>query len=196
MLVEVTKPKKWNNRSEEPPSKLWSNLREGDQEAISKLFCRFYSQLYNYGFNIVARNDLVKDCIQELFLTLWKKRNTINQSHSVKAYLLSSYRRIIFRRLDKQKNRAERNHEYESNFFDDVYNIEELMIHFETDKKRKKQLAKAIGSLSKRQREAIYLKFYNGLSSREIALIMDVNKQSVYNHVSQAINKMQNYVNV
>lgn len=44
------------------------------------------------------------------------------------------------------------------------------------------------------QKEAIYLKFYNGLSNNEIPQVMNVNEQSVYSHVSQAIIRMQLFV--
>jgi RNA polymerase sigma factor (sigma-70 family) len=52
----------------------------------------------------------------------------------------------------------------------------------------------ALQSLSKRQKESVYLKFYDGLSNTEIAEVMGVNIQSVYNHVSEAIGEMQEFV--
>jgi RNA polymerase sigma factor (sigma-70 family) len=54
----------------------------------------------------------------------------------------------------------------------------------------------ALLSLTHRQKEAVYLKFYNGLTNDEISEVMQVNKQSVYNHISKAIQKMQGFVNV
>lgn len=196
MFIKVNRRIDLDSDSQYDLKELWSQIRGGDPDSLSKLFCCSYRWLYKYGYKIVPNNAFVKDAIQELFLNLWKKRNNINEAHSVKSYLFSSLRRIIFRRLQKKRNRAERNHKYDKNLFDDVFNMEELMIHFETDKENKQQLELAIGSLSKRQREAVFLKFYNGLSNTEIAQIMDINKQSVYNHVSKAINKMQDYVQV
>jgi RNA polymerase sigma factor (sigma-70 family) len=195
MFIKVNR-QDLNTNTQYDLNDLWSQIREGDPDSLSKLFCRSYSWLYKYGFKIVPSNAFVKDAIQELFLNLWKKRSDINEAHSVKSYLFSSLRRIIFRRLQKKRNRTERNHTYGKNLFNDIFNTEELMIHFETNKEKKQQLELAIGSLSKRQREVIYLKFYNGLSTTEIAQVMEINKQSVYNHVSKAINKLQDYVQV
>lgn len=196
MSVEVSKPKKWDNPYDSDPDLLWAKLRMGSEEAISKLFCLYYSQLYNYGYNIIPRKELVKDCIQELFLTLWNKREGINEPHSVKAYLISSFRRIILRKLKRHRNRTKRNQTYIDSFFEEPYNIEQLLVHFETQQELKNKLKNAIDSLSKRQMESIYLKFYHGLTADEIAHIMGVNKQSVYNHVSEAISNMQNYIEV
>lgn len=194
MVVQVSKPKRWDKGIENNPDQLWSEIREGAEEALSKLFCLFYPQLFNYGFKMVPEQDFIKDSIQELFLTLWRKREHINEAYSVKSYLIHSLRRIILRNLAKKKNRSNRNQVYMDNFFEEVYNVEELMVYFETKQQKKEQLYRALESLSERQKEAILLKFYDGLSNTEIACIMGINQQSVYNHVSKAINKLQEFV--
>lgn len=176
-------------------NELWKGVRSGRKKALSDLFCTSYSWLFNYGYRIVPREAFVEDAIQELFLILWEKREAINEAQSVKSYLCSSLRRLIFRRIQKQKNRAERNYTYKQTFSEDLHTIEELLIYYEIDQERRKRLSVAIGLLSDRQKEAIVLKFFNGFSSAEIAQIMEINKQSVYNHVSTAINKMQDIFN-
>ncbi len=175
---------------------LWSEIQSGNQESLSKIFCYTYSQLFNYGYKIVQDEALIKDCIQELFLNLWHKRDRVSEANSVRFYLISSLRRVIFRRLNKQRNMAKRNYEYTHDAFSEIYNIEQLLIHFETENEKKQKLQEALLSLSSRQKEAVYLKFFNGLSNDEISEVMQVNKQSVYNHISKAIQKMQDFVNV
>lgn len=194
MYLEISKTKKVNKKTNNHLDEIWSKLRKSNSDALSKLFCVSYSWLFKYGYKIVPQEAFIKDSIQELFLNLWKRREAISAAKSVKSYLLSSLRRIIFRRLKKQRNRTERNHSYKKNLFSDSYNVEELMIYFEEIEVRRRKLRHAIASLSKRQREAIYLKFYNGLSNTEIAQVMNINKQSVYNHVSKAIGRIQEFV--
>lgn len=194
MLVKVSTRERFHRRKNNDLDEVWAKIRSGDSDALAKLFCLTYSWLFNYGYKIVPREDFIKDAIQELFLNLWKKRDDIDKANYVKSYLFSSLRRIIFRRLEKQKNRKVRNFDYRKNMFEDVCNIEELIIHFEVEKKKKEQLIIAIKSLSGRQKEAIYLKFYNGLSNTEISEVMGINQQSVYNHVSKAISRLQEFV--
>jgi RNA polymerase sigma factor (sigma-70 family) len=194
MLTKVRSNNQVKNGKRELSS-LWMSLMEGDRDALSELFSISYSWLFNYGYKIVPNEDFVKDAIQELFLMLWKKRTSVNEAQSVKAYLFSSLRRIIFRKLEKKEHRIARNHYYQENMFEEVYNIEEVIIHFETDWEEREQLALALQSLSKRHKEAIYLKFYDGLSNAEIAEVMQINIQSVYNHISETIYEMQEFVN-
>ena len=55
----------------------------------------------------------------------------------------------------------------------------------------KKRIAEAMTSLSPRQREIIYLKFYNNLDYDELAEILDINYQSVVNHIHKAMLKLR-----
>lgn len=177
------------------PEQAWLNVRRGNKDALSKLFCHYYQYLFNYGYKLVAREDLVKDSIQELFMTIWNQRDRVGHAFSVKSYLLISLRRLVFKNLQKQKNQYQRNHIYIEEFSEDTLNIEEYFVRFETEREYKKRLTEAVKSLSKRQKEAISLKFYDGLSTNEIACVMEINRQSVYNHVSEGIRQLQGMVN-
>jgi len=173
---------------------LWVSLKKGNEEALTKLFCIYYTPLFTYGIKIIPNEEVVKDCIQELFVTLWDRRTNINQAHSVKSYLLSSLRRTILRKLQKQKKQYERNKKYLDDFFEDSLNAEQMIINFEKKEQDLYKLKKAIDSLGKRHREAIYLKFYEGLNNNEIAVIMNINRQSVYNYVSDGICQLQSFI--
>lgn len=196
MPDNLSRSKKVNTPVNDNLIQLWSNIKEGDHQSLSDLYYYFYSQLFNYGFKIFPDESLVEDCIQQLFLNVWSKRDVVSEADSVKSYLFTSYRRLIFRRLKKQRNQAKRNHHYSKHRYESIPTHEELLILYETEQNKKSRLQNALDSLSKRQREAIYLKYYNGLSNKEISTVMDVNQQSVYNHISKAIQKMQGYVQV
>ncbi len=194
MIGEVTGSLYSSSKNRSDLEEFWYGIREGNTEALSQLYCISYSWLFNYGYKIIPRSGFVEDAIQELFLILWKKRTDINEAKSVRSYLFASLRRILFRRLQKQRNRTQRNHDYKDYQLQEAGNIEKMMIHLETGQERKEQLKNAMQSLSQRQKEAISLKYFDGLSNKEISQVMNINRQSVYNHVSTAINKMQEQV--
>lgn len=173
---------------------LWSEIKMGNNEALAELFCQYYNGLFYYAFKIVSNEEFVEDCIQELFFTLWNKKENINQANSVNSYLLSSLRRIVFRKLKKQRRINERNKEYIDNHLYEAFNTEQMIINFETKNEIRRQLRMAFNNLRGRRKEVIYLKFYNGLSNSEIANVMGIEKQSVYNYVSCAIQQLQAYV--
>lgn len=194
MLARISKPTEWEQSREGDWQQWWLEIKSGKSESLARIFCDSYPQLYNYGYKIVRDEALVKDSIQELFLNLWSKRKEVSEAYSVKSYLFSSLRRVIFRRLKKMRNRQKRDYDYTRDSFSEVYDVEKLIIHFETESQKKQKLMEALLALTQRQKEAVYLKFYNGLSNDEISEVMQVNKQSVYNHISKAIHAMQSYV--
>lgn len=196
MLARVTKSMSWEESQKDKLQCWWLELRNGNPDALSNIFCETYSHLFNYGYKIVQDESVVKDSIQELFLNLWSTRREVSEAYSVKSYLFSSLRRVILRRLKKTRNRLQRHADYTMDSFTETMNVEDLMIHFETECQKKQKLMEALLSLSHRQKEAVFLKFFNGLSNDEISEVMQVNKQSVYNHISKAIQKMQGFVTV
>ncbi|HKJ32710.1 MAG TPA: sigma-70 family RNA polymerase sigma factor [Bacteroidales bacterium] len=174
---------------------LLLNLCRGDREALSYVFTMYYPYLFNYGLKIVSNNEeLVKDCIQDVFLSIWRRRKNLVNVKSLKPYLFSALRLRLYRQLEKQTSRIDRNHKYFYQSFDDTLNVEELIILFEIQKEQKEKLLSALNKLSNRKKEALYLKFYDGLSNEEIALVMGINTQSVYNHISEAIQLLKNFI--
>jgi len=173
---------------------LWASLRDGEKQALTALFERFYGRLYDYGIKMVADQETVKDAIQEMFLSLWEYRQNLDTEVSVASYLYTSFRRILLKQVDKSRRQKLRNLEYAENSFDNVFNVEELMTGFELQKEQRQQLEQALSGLTKRQKEAIYLRFYEGLSTNEVTEIMQISRQSVYNLVGEAIGRMQEFV--
>lgn len=185
-------PKKDKDQRDE--SELWKKIIEGNQEAFASLFYKYHQILFNYGYKIVPRKVFIEDCIQELFLTIWEKHETISDAKSVKAYLFTSMRRMVFKNLRKIHNQNNRNIRYAKEKDELSFSIEDYIIENERHKEHQKKLQIALRALSRRGREVIYLKYFSGMSNSEIASLMEIKRQSVYNHVSEAIDNMQHSV--
>lgn len=173
---------------------LWASVRGGDRQALTGLFELFYGRLYDYGVKLVADRETVKDAIQELFLSLWEYRDNLDTEVTVASYLYTSFRRTLLRQVDKNRRQKLRNLEYAEESFDDVFNVEEFMTSFELQKEQREQLEQALSELTRRQKEVIFLRFYEGLSTEEVTEIMQISRQSVYNLVGEAIGRMQKFV--
>jgi RNA polymerase sigma factor (sigma-70 family) len=168
-------------------SQLWQQLKNGSELALGKLIKKYFNLLQNYGYKFVRNEDFVKDCVQEVFVEIWSRRQNISQPDSVRAYLLSSVRKRILRESVRQKINGE----------DEIINIENdlkfaefspelVMIEQENTQETIQKVTILLNSLPKRQREVIYLRFYQNLERDEIAQIMGVNAQSVSNLLQAA----------
>jgi RNA polymerase sigma factor (sigma-70 family) len=166
---------------------VWTHLKEGDELAFGKLLKKYFNHLQNYGYKFVKDEDFIKDCVQEVFIEIWQRREKISTPDSVKAYLLSCVRRKVVREGFRQhiiKDDDERNVESKTEDFD--ASPEWFMIEQETSTEITEKVNKSISKLPKRQREVLYLQYYQNLNRDEIAQIMDINSQSVSNLLQSA----------
>jgi len=170
---------------------LWSRFREGNVQAFDAIMKTYYQLLYNYGSRFTRDSELLKDNIQELFLALWKNRQTIKDTASVKHYLLKSLRRKLARAISKTKLTT---HFNELNFeagFNMVLPVENNIILQEKLTEISFKIRGVLEKLSRRQQEIIYLRFYMDADIDEISEIMDLSRQSVYNLLYEAFKRFK-----
>jgi RNA polymerase sigma factor (sigma-70 family) len=166
---------------------LWTEFKSGSREALNRIYDEHSVALYSYAKGLTKDTDLIADCIQDLFVQLWTKRQNIaDHITSVKLYLLVSLRRNILRKLnyERQHERNEIPADYDTVT---EFNMETSLIQREEEKQLIDSLNAAIKELSARQQEAVYLKFYEGLSHEEIATVLHTNSKGVYNLIGKSI---------
>jgi RNA polymerase sigma-70 factor (ECF subfamily) len=166
---------------------LWESFREGDRKAFATLFRTHYELLYRYGGKFTTDLNLLEDCIQELFIELWqaKTRTTVI---SVRAYLLKSLKYKLLKTYRKSRSIVPIADD-EASF---EWSHESFLIAGEEVAEKKRQLLKAMEQLSGRQKEIIYLKYYQNLSYDEVSEIMNINYQVARNLLYQAIRSLKN----
>ncbi len=169
----------------ESESSLWQAFLDnvpGSLETIYRIFAR---DLFNYGFKFTKNHQITEDCIQEIFITLHQKRSKLGKTTSVKFYLYKCLRVEIHKRLKEEWKKS--GDTVTDDFFDGVFHAEQKMIHDEITMIRVRQISQAINELPRRQKEAIYLRYYEGMSYEKIADIMDTEQSSAYKIIYKAI---------
>lgn len=172
---------------------VWDQLRAGEKEALEAIYRNHADLLFRYGCKFAQDESLVKDCIQDLFIELWKNHKGLGNTSSVKRYLLASIRRKIIKTLNKNKRWLFSNQMEKVSFHLEPA-ADEKIIAEEINEENVKMLKLALEDLSKRQKEVIYLKYYADLDYEDIQEIMDINYQSLRNLVSRALKKMKETV--
>lgn len=173
---------------------IWLNFQTGDEKSYAYLFHNYFAKLYHYGLGIHPDHSLVKDCIQELFIKIWHTKENLGQPVSIRNYLFESLKRTILKELAKKKYKltTQLSNDYH---FEVVLSHELQLIDIQLSEEKLKLLELALKKLTKRQRDAIHLKFYGKLSYEEIADIMGLNIRSVYNLISKALEALYQEIN-
>jgi RNA polymerase sigma factor (sigma-70 family) len=172
--------------TDEHSAQLWEAFRGGEARALAALFDSYYEALYHYGLKLTGDEELVKDCIQNLFQKLWRRREGLRTVQVVKAYLFKALRRHLGDETKLLRQQVAVLPAY-SDSFEVTYSHEEFLIAQQVDAEQSARLLAALNRLSKRQREALYLKFFDGFSYERIAEVMSLNTQSVRNLVFNAL---------
>ncbi|PWJ56709.1 RNA polymerase sigma factor (sigma-70 family) [Dyadobacter jejuensis] len=178
--------------SREHALRLWQEYREGEIVALGEILDGYYPDLYGWGHRFSPDQEVVKDCIQETFLTLWKKQQTIGAVDNVLAYLMVMLKRRILYEKSKQTGTMDLSlvdtYEFLVEFAPDFRLIQE-----EHEVYQLQQVAKVINQLPARQKELVYLRFYKNLSFEQIAEIMQLGRQSVYNLFQKSLKSMRKH---
>lgn len=160
--------------------KLWDKLKAGDEKSFSLLFEKYYGDLINYGNSFSPFAEKVQDCVQDVFADIWLYRESLQKPNVVKAYLLSSVRKRIARLYERDHIFKKITTTDSIEFLFD-FSVEYELIDDETTAERVLYLNKLLNDLPSRQKEALFLRYNEGLSVEQIAEILNVNYQSASN---------------
>ena len=166
---------------------LWESFRKGDKDAFATLFREHYEILTRFGSKFTKDAELLEDCIQELFIELWQAKSQ-SQVLSVKAYLLKSLKYKLLKAFRKKGKTLPLNENADGNF---EWSHESFLIAEQESSEKKRRVLGALERLSSRQKEIIYLKYYQNLSYEEVSEIMNINYQVARNLLYQAIKSLK-----
>lgn len=167
---------------------MWSALKNGDKKALSQIYTLFFHLLYNYGRKLTSDNKLVEDAVQDLFIELWHKHSTLSDVSNIKYYLFKSLRRKIIHTMAVE-GRLKQVHDLETFTIELSHRSHFLNAQISADIRLK--LNQLIQHLTPKQKEAIFLIYYDEMTYEQTASIMDCKVKTVYNLISQAIGKLK-----
>ena len=168
---------------------IWNEFRNGNIDALEIIYEDNYATLYHYGMKFSRDNDLIKDLIHELFIELIDSGSRLSKTDNIRFYLLKALRNKLLKHLSESSKFSSKLEE--STEFNLIDSIESQLIKKEVEEQLENQVITAIKKLSIKQQEIIYLRFYNDISYPEIAVLFDVNIQTVRNLMNRAINSLK-----
>lgn len=156
-------------------------ITEGDKTAFSELVMRHSKKIYGIAYRFLSNRDDAEDMVQDAFLKLWHNPEIWNKQYKIK-FTTWFYKIVINLSLDyKKKNKPETLGE-DMEILADNNKSEEIM-----ENNQKKELVdQFITELPERQQTALNLCFYEGISNKEAAEIMDVNLKALESLIMRA----------
>lgn len=167
-------------------TQLWMAFQAGDRVAFEKIYSTTIGFLTNYAMRVVSDKQLVQDAIQDIFVELWNKRENLGKVSSIRFYLMKAVRRDLIRKKIKQDKNSPIDL-FRRPVTDFQPSYEMMKVKDEESSEKILKMKAMIERLTPRQKEVLYLKYYSNLSNNEIAEILEINVQSVYNNIYRAL---------
>jgi RNA polymerase sigma-70 factor (ECF subfamily) len=169
-------------RSNLTDNELLILLKEGDKPAYTEIYNRYKTLLQSHGYKKLGDPEEVKDILQELFASLWTKREEIPATTNLSGYLYVAMRNKVFNLLS-HKQIENRYVQSLQQFIDDGNYI--------TDAIREKEFASLIqieiNALPAKMKEVFILSRKDNLSHKEIALKLKISEQTVSKQITNAL---------
>jgi len=168
---------------------LWNLFLEGDEKAYARIYELYAQEMYAYGFLFTSNEELIKDCLHDVFIKIYNNRKNLSPVDNIKLYLFMAMKNQLFDIFCKPKE-LYHNETMEPVFSID-FTVEEMMIHNEEEEFLSIKMQQMMDSLTPRQKEVLYYKYVENLSYDEIGEIMQMNYQSILNLVQRSLKKLR-----
>ncbi len=169
---------------------VWFRFRSGDQAAFSEIYEEFIDSLFAYGSKITRDRELVKDCIQDIFIDLQRLNPNLQHPEYIEFYLFKSLKNAIFQRF-KENKKTDTLTIDEMVIFDLHFNIEQDVFDLESDQHRIEKLKIILQTLDPQKRELLFLKFTTGLNYIEIGQLLGMNPDTVKKQVYRTLDQLR-----
>jgi RNA polymerase sigma-70 factor (ECF subfamily) len=170
-------------------AKWWEQSLSGDVKSFGRIHDTLYSPLYYFLFKIVKDEDAAQDILQDLFIKFWERKERFGLITNVKYYFFKSARSQAINYL--KTYRPEMLDLQKHKLVDVAFSAEEIIVNMESGHEAQQLLATALNGLPKRQKEMIFLRYFDDWNYDQIAEVTGLQYQSVVNHVHRGINQLR-----
>ncbi|SEO06295.1 RNA polymerase sigma-70 factor, ECF subfamily [Mucilaginibacter gossypiicola] len=165
---------------------LVSLLKEGNSPAFESIYNRYWDRLFDYTHKRLNNTEICEEVVQEIFIKLWEKRETLVLTTGLMNYLFSAARYSLIDQYRKQllqntfiaasKNKPGADNSTEDNIF-----VKDLQRYLED----------LIGSLPPKCRSVYELSRLEYKSNKEIAEILNISEKTVEGHLTKALQRLR-----
>jgi RNA polymerase sigma factor (sigma-70 family) len=174
---------------------LWQSFKSGDRESFHSIYLHHFKPLYEYGMRLVGDQELVKDGIQDLFVKLWTNKANLSGVSAIRSYLLVALRTTLYNRLEKN-NRIQLSADDEQLPFEMVFSVESDFINKEARTVQAEKLIAALNQLTPRQKEVIYLRYFEELDYDQIAAVMHITVKATYKLTARGLETLRQVLGI
>ena len=159
-------------------------IARGDEYALTLLYNSVGGRMLSVALSIVHDRSSAEDVLQDSFLTIVQKADKFRFYQNGYGWVCTIVRNTALDYVRKQNRQKCEN-------IDDAFYLSDESVNVGEQTSNKVSVREAIRKLDSREREAIYYKYYEDLTVREIAARMKMSKSAADRLISSAEQKLR-----
>ncbi len=168
-------------------TELVAGIASGNYNSFTLLYDKYIKSLTHYGLKFTDDINTVHDCLHDVFVSLWSRKEELRIQSSIKSYLIKSVRSSIIQKVNRNKKLRSITAENEEYDFTLSISPEETILINENNRQVFDSVQKLISTLTPKQKEVIYLRYFHELSFDEIADQLDLTVKACYKLMNRAM---------
>lgn len=168
---------------------LLSQLRSGNEKAFEQLYHLYSLPIFKRLLRLVKQEEIAKELLQDVFLRIWEKRESIDPEKSFRAYLYTIAQNLV---TDLFRRAA-----YDRKLLDHLIQGSTALYDLPEDSSIVNEnnaiLQKAIDSLSPQRKKIFVLCKIEGKSYEEVSQLLGISPSTISDHIVKATKAIKLY---
>lgn len=169
---------------------LLLELQSGDHRAFKEIYERYADKLIAFAIKKIQNEDEAMDMVQELFLSVWKNRYTIQINGALEAYLMVSINYMTYKWYKKQSLQPQ--------FLNDLVELPAIAEDSTAQKLSFAELSflinREIADMPEKMRQVYLCSREQNMNGQQIATELGISHQTVRNQISSALGRLKKIV--
>jgi RNA polymerase sigma-70 factor, ECF subfamily len=158
-------------------------LRDGDREAFAQIYERYWEPMFLYSAKVIRSRDDAGDIVQEVFVSIWKRRGELLLTSALAPYLFRCVRNLSIKYIDKHILREN----FLATLTDACSALDENQRPALELKELETQINDAVSRLPPKMQEVYLLSRRDHCSNKEIAARLGIAETTVKKQMSNAL---------
>lgn len=164
---------------------LLDALRSDDERALARLYDRYWMRLLAVAMNRLDHEMEAEECVQDVFVGIWRNRKSLTITHTLGAYLAVAIKNQVMNRLAKRYTKKH-----------NPQPAAEVFAYETADSKLLEQdlsmmVEAAIVQLPEKCQMVYRMSRMEGKSNKTIAAALNVSEKTVEGHITKAIHTIR-----
>ncbi|RYY58663.1 MAG: RNA polymerase sigma-70 factor [Chitinophagaceae bacterium] len=168
---------------------LFDLVRQDDIKAYEVIYERHWPRLFEAAYKRLFSRQKAEDILQELFISLYKRRQEIDITVSLQSYLNQALKYKVLNEYRAKSVQIT----FQKNYFFNPVSKNDFADEFES-KELSEKIEVALNALPQKCREAFLLSRKGDLSNKEISDHMQISVSTVEKHIGKALRILRNSV--